>query len=116
MTTQPTRRGFLAAAAWTVPTVAIVTAAPAYATSTPTACSFTGQRVAKPGRGKGSNRWVYQVRVTCAGRVEVVTINGKAATSIRGDLWSVALPGKHHTLPVSVVTSEGVVAQAVRFA
>lgn len=119
MTTQPTRRGFLKAAAWTVPAVTVVAAAPAYATSliepTPptTGCTISGTRIKKPGRGKGRNRWVYQLDIRCTGRTESVIVRGKPATRVRGDVWTIELAGKHHVLPVSVTTAAGVVSQSV---
>lgn len=118
MTTQPTRRGFLKAAAWTVPAVTVVAAAPAYATSLvePPAtsdCVIHAHRVKKPGRGPGRNRWVYQFDIRCTGRTESVIVRGKPATRVRGDVWTIELAGKHHVLPVSVTTAAGVVSQSV---
>ena len=92
---------------WAAPAVALAASAPAYATSTVASCSVTGVRICKPGPAKGRHRWSYAITVTCGDRVKAVTVNGKAARSVRSDLWMVDLPGKHTALPVAVTTKAG---------
>lgn len=70
----PSRRGLLAATAWSVPTVMVASAAPAFAVSEPeppSACSGTGW-YKDPGEGQTSKS--YFVVIDCDGGSPVHTV------------------------------------------
>lgn len=110
----PTRRTVVRTASWTLPVIAAMGAAPAFATSQPVACTVTARWYELARR---RNR--YKLTVGCSSPVLSVTIDGKQAERLPkpNDAWWAIerTTGGDRNLVVTVTTKDGTWTRTIRF-
>lgn len=102
------RRSVVRTAAWSVPAVAVVTAAPAFAASTTPTCKPTGCKF--PGRSNKKKVKSYRLETGCgAAEVKAVFINGKTAIWDGRFWWLRDQSDSRSPLPVAIHFKDGTV-------
>lgn len=99
----PTRRTIVRGAAWTVPIIATMGVAPAFAASAPI-CRPTGCK----GPGDGGNTKDYYLTPGCDQTVTTVWIDNELATRLEDGRWKVTGKGdSRRDRPVRIVATAG---------
>ena len=94
------RRTLVKAAAWSVPAVTVVAAAPAFAASTTPTCKPTGCKF--PGRSNKKKVKSYRLETGCGAEVKAVFIDGKSATWDGRFWWLRDQSDSRSPLPVAI--------------